>query len=65
MIVSFQFSALVAGSERQGKRLSIPEYYMCGAFTGVVTAFVEGPIDLVRYTSIYTIYYILGKLSFS
>ena len=48
--VSFviQITAFFAGKDRQGQRLSSPEYFLCGMFTGAVAALVEGPIDLVR-----------------
>lgn len=40
--------AFLAGKDRLGQRLTIPEYFLCGMFTGSVAALVEGPIDLVR-----------------
>ena len=43
-----QFSSLLSGPERIGKRLSNPEYYVAGALTGFVASFAESPIDLVR-----------------
>lgn len=43
-----QITAFFAGKDRQGQRLSSPEYFLCGMFTGAVAALVEGPIDLVR-----------------
>ena len=43
-----QITSFFAGKDRQGQRLSSPEYFLCGMFTGAVAALVEGPIDLVR-----------------
>lgn len=43
-----QITTFFAGKDRQGQRLSSPEYFLCGMFTGAVAALVEGPIDLVR-----------------
>lgn len=42
-----QITALFAGKDRLGQRLTVPEYFLCGMFTGAVAALVEGPIDLV------------------
>ncbi|EDO38163.1 predicted protein [Nematostella vectensis] len=45
------FRATLFGSyfqEREGQRLTLPEYYACGAGTGLVVAFIEGPIDLFK-----------------
>ena len=43
-----QITTFFAGKDCQGQRLSSPEYFLCGMFTGSVAALVEGPIDLVR-----------------
>ena len=45
---STQITAFFAGKDRLGQRLTAPEYFLCGMFTGSVAALVEGPIDLVR-----------------
>jgi len=42
-----QFTTVIGGAERVGKRLKHTEYYICGALTGGVAAFAESPIDLV------------------
>jgi len=38
---------MLSDKERPDQRLSNPRYFVAGACTGFVAAFVEGPIDLV------------------
>lgn len=44
----YQITAFFAGKDRLGQRLTVPEYFLCGMFTGAVAALVEGPIDLFK-----------------
>jgi len=48
VVFSVQFSSILSGPQRIGKRLSNPEYFVAGAQTGFVASFAESPIDLVR-----------------
>ena len=50
-----QFTSIAAAGKRT--RLTTPEYFLCGALTGAVASFAEGPIDLVRISNDY-IYFI-------
>ena len=42
-----QITEFMAGSSRNGQHLKAYEYFLCGAATGFIVAFIEGPIDLV------------------
>ncbi|XP_029189604.1 mitochondrial substrate carrier family protein G-like [Acropora millepora] len=44
----YQITAFFAGKDRQGQRLTVPEYFLSGMFTGFFAALVEGPIDLFK-----------------
>lgn len=44
----FQFTALLSDKNHPGQRLTHPQYFLAGALTGFVAAYVETPIDLVR-----------------
>ena len=44
-----QIQSVLAGEARSGQRLKHTEYFLCGAFTGFVASFAEGPIDLVTF----------------
>jgi len=48
-----QFSSILSGSQRIGKRLSNPEYFVAGALTGFVASFAESPIDLVSLSQLF------------
>ena len=51
MFLTFYFaqvSSLIASRKGlTGKRLDMDDYFVCGAVTGFVASFIEGPIDLV------------------
>ena len=48
----WQVNSMVTGPDRVGQRLSFAEYYLCGAVTGGIASFVEGPMDLVSQSKI-------------
>jgi len=47
-----QFSSLLSGPQRIGKRLNNSEYFVAGALTGFVASFAESPIDLVSHSNV-------------
>jgi len=47
-----QFSSILSGPQRIGKRLSNYEYFITGALTGFVASFAESPIDLVSLSQL-------------
>jgi len=51
-----QFSSLLSGPQRIGKRLSNPEYFVAGALTGFVASLAESPIDLVSFSNCCLVY---------
>jgi solute carrier family 25 carnitine/acylcarnitine transporter 20/29 len=46
----YQFTSIIAGHDRlvTGERLTHPEYFLAGSFTGFVAGWVESPIDLLK-----------------
>ena len=47
-----QFSSILSGPQRIGKRLNNLEYFVAGALTGCVASFAESPIDLVSHSNL-------------